>query len=235
MHTGTLETRMAVETPEGVELLLTPAGPGARFLAFLIDALIRFFILASLGLLFAFLELLGQGLYFLAIFLLEWFYPVLFEVYRQGATPGKRALQLRVLHDNGTPVTFGGSMVRNLLRVVDFLPLFYVTGLVAMLMNRRFKRLGDLAAGTLVVYEFPKPARPALKAEQALPAPVPLALEEQRAVIAFAERSSRLSAGRQIELADQLKPMLQCQGDAAVEKLHQIANGLTGRSGPHSS
>ena len=101
---------------------------------------------------------LGQGLMLLGFFLLEWFYPVFFEL-RSGATPGKRAMGLRVVHDDGTPVGAVASVIRNLLRVADFLPLFYAAGLVSCLVDRDFRRLGDLAAGTLVVHSEP-PLKP---------------------------------------------------------------------------
>lgn len=229
MYPGMLENRAAIETPEGVELLLTPAGPGARILAYLIDGLIRLTIFSVLSLVLAFFGLVGKGLYFLFFFLLEWFYPVFFEVFRRGATPGKKAMRLRVLYDNGTPVTFSGSMVRNLLRTVDFLPFFYSLGLVCMLGNRAFKRVGDLAAGTWVVYDFEKPAPPAFQIEGSEVLPYPLDLDEQRALIGFAERSGTLSTERQAELANLLTPLTQLKDEAAVSYLKRVANGLTGR------
>ena len=229
MYTGMLENRAAIETPEGVELLLTPAGPGARILAYLIDGLIRLVIFLVLSLAFSFFGLFGKGMYFLCFFLLEWFYPVFFEVFRQGATPGKKALRLRVLYDNGTPVTFSGSMVRNLLRAVDFLPLLYSLGIVSMLMRRDFKRIGDLAAGTWVVYDFEKPAPPVIQAQGSEVLPYPLDLDEQRALIGFAERSATLSRQRQAELANLLTPLTHLKDDAAVGYLQRVANGLTGK------
>src|SRR5690554_4457092 len=229
MYTGMLENRAAIETPEGVELLLTPAGPGARILAYLIDGLIRLVIFLVLSLAFSFFGLFGKGMYFLCFFLLEWFYPVFFEVFRQGATPGKKALRLRVLYDNGTPVTFSGSMVRNLLRAVDFLPLLYSFGIVSMLMRRDFKRIGDLAAGTWVVYDFEKPPPPVIQAQGSEVLPYPLDLDEQRALIGFAERSATLPKQPQAELANLLAPLTHLKDDAAVGYLQRVANGLTGK------
>lgn len=89
------------------------------------------------------------------LFLLEWFYPIIFEVYRQGQTPGKKVMAIKVLQDNGIPVGWPTSLIRNLLRAVDFLPMMYGFGVVSMLIARNFRRLGDLAAGTLVVYVEP--------------------------------------------------------------------------------
>ncbi len=95
-------------------------------------------------------------MYLIVAFLLEWLYPVAFELTRWGATPGKRALGLKVVMDNGLPVTPAASLTRNLLRVADFLPFLYGFATVCLLTRRDFKRLGDLAAATLVVYQPPE-------------------------------------------------------------------------------
>lgn len=214
-----LDTRRLNETPEGIELGLRLAGPVVRALALVLDALIRLVLYLVLLPLFG-LGGLGLGLILLATFLIEWLYPVVFEVMR-GATPGKRALGLRVIHDDGTPVGLSASLIRNLLRVVDFLPLFYGLGLLATLIDRDFRRLGDLAAGTLVIYA--ESARGAAREQAAhrmarpgIPPPPALALETQRAILAFAERSSRLSNARQIELAEILAQTQGARGPAAL-------------------
>ena len=142
-----LDTLRRVPTPEGFELTLRLAGPVPRALAYAIDIAIRAAIYLALSMSLPALVGGGTGLMLIAAFLLEWFYPVAFEVWWGGATPGKRAFGLAVLSDNGTPVTFGASVTRNLLRAVDFLPMLYAFGLVSMLVSRDFKRLGDLAAG----------------------------------------------------------------------------------------
>src|SRR5262245_64045083 len=103
---------------------------------------------------------LGVAFWFILLFALEWFYPVVFELTPSGATPGKRTFGLRVLMDNGLPVTAAASVTRNLLRAADFLPLFYGFAIVSMLVRRDAKRLGDVAAATLVVYE-PRTVSPA--------------------------------------------------------------------------
>src|SRR5512143_1036292 len=146
-----LDTIHTFETPEGIELGLRVAGPLPRALAWVIDALIRYGGLFIVSIALSILGEFGFGLFLILLFLVEWFYPVLFEVSR-GATPGKKMMGLAVVHDNGTPIGWPASMIRNLLRVIDFFPLMYGTGLLSMLINRQFKRLGDLAAGTLVVY-----------------------------------------------------------------------------------
>src|SRR5579883_663835 len=126
-----LDTIEQVETPEGIALQLRPAGIVPRALAWAVDATAR---LISASVAVAVFTLLGEGgtgLYLIVAFVLLWFYPVLFEVLRDGQTPGKMAMNLRVVNANGTPVTWIASIVRNLLRAVDMLPLFYAFGLVA--------------------------------------------------------------------------------------------------------
>jgi uncharacterized RDD family membrane protein YckC len=224
-----LDTYRPVETPEGVELQMRAAGPVVRALAWGIDFLIRGAIYYGLGITLAVLGRFGIGLFLIAIFLLEWFYPVLFEVLRQGQTPGKQVMGIYVAQDNGAPVGWGPAMIRNLLRAVDFLPVFYGFGLISVLLSKDFKRLGDIAAGTRVVYRE-APGRAAAIPEYAPVAPVlPLNIDEQRAVIAFAERAPRLTETRAAELAEILTPLLRLGGTSAIQRLNQVANWLVGR------
>lgn len=224
-----LDTYREIETPEGVELHLRAAGPVARALAFVIDLLLRGVILMLLSLGLSIVGRFGMGLFLIVVFLMEWFYPVLFEVYRQGETPGKHLFGLRVLNDNGTPVGWGPSLVRNLLRAVDFLPSFYGFGLASMLLNRDFKRLGDHAAGTVVVYQDRGLRTIEIPTAPAFAPPLSLNLVEQRAMITFAERSQRLTEGRSEELADLLTLLTGVQGRAGVQRLYQMANWLVGK------
>ena len=224
-----LDTYREIETPEGVELRLRAAGPVARALAFSADFALRLLLFLLLSMVLAFAGKFGGGVFLMMFFLLEWFYPVLFEVYWNGETPGKRLFDLRVLNDNGTPVTWGASLVRNLLRAVDFLPSFYAFGLVSMLINRDFKRLGDLAAGTVVVYQERAARAAALPDVPAAAPPIGLNLEEQRALITFAERAQRLTEVRAEELSDLLAPVTGVQGRAGMQRLYQMANWLVGK------
>lgn len=225
-----LDTLRRLETPEGIELSLRVAGPVARALAWSIDGFIRYG--ALWGLLMA-LTLLGQGgfgLWLIALFFMEWLYPALFEVYADGATPGKKALGLKVIHANGAPVDWSAALIRNLLRAVDFLPMLYGFGLVAMLCNRDFQRLGDLAAGTVVIYRDPSVTTPRLPPGPALPPPFLLNPAEQQLLIDFAERSVALNADRQAELADLLTSATRLYGVAGVERLCAYARWLAGAS-----
>lgn len=195
-----------VETPEGVDIELIPAGPLARILAYVIDLIFRGIILLCLSLLLQTLEQLGSGIYFLLLFAIEWLYPVLFEQLSQGQTPGKKMMKLTVLDSRGLPPSLSQSLLRNLLRGVDFLPIGYLFGLCSMALSHRFQRLGDRIANTLVVYSD-RPAQQALKLPPLpapLPAPLTLQADEQAAIAQLGLRSAQLSEARQQELSELL-------------------------------
>ena len=129
---------------------------------------------------------------------------------------------------NSTPVGWAASLTRNLLRAVDMLPFAYCVGAVSSLSHPSFKRLGDLAAGTLVVYRDEPPKRPQLPEADAERAPFSLSLVEQRALLDFAERSADLSAARRAELAGILAEPLESLPEQTEKRLHGIARGLLG-------
>jgi uncharacterized RDD family membrane protein YckC len=206
-----LDTVVATETPEGIVLELRPAGLAVRYYAFVIDWGIRLAVIYLAAIVTAFLGGIGAAFWIILVFVLDWFYPVFFELSGSGATPGKKVFGLRVVMDNGLPVTAAASMTRNLLRVADFLPLGYAGAIVCLLLRSDAKRLGDLAAGTLVVYQ-PRGESRAVIDNVPLVAPVrPLAPEDQAALIAFAARASTLTADRLDELAAIAAPV---SGDA---------------------
>jgi len=196
-----LDTVRIIETPEGVSIRLRLAGPVPRALARVLDHLFCA-IIWTVGLIFlSFFGKFGIGIWLIGLFLIEWFYPVLFEVYSQGATPGKKALGLAVLQDDGVPVGWSASVVRNLLRFVDFLPSLYAFGLCSMFLNRDFKRLGDIVAKTIVIHRD-KPRLPQkFPPGHALPLPIWLSSPEQQLIVAFAARVPRLAPDRAKELA----------------------------------
>lgn len=198
-----LDSTYEFETPEGVTLELRLAGLLPRMLAWVLDTVIRLGIFLLFSFVTSFFDVAGFGILLIIWFLLEWFYPVLFEVYT-GATPGKRALQLYVCHDDGTPVSWGGALTRNLLRVVDFAPFFYTLGGLVVMFGTDFKRIGDHIAGTVVVYKDPDPIAFKGSAVQPQAIPILLSLQEQRAVLDFSERASQLSTARKEELASHL-------------------------------
>jgi uncharacterized RDD family membrane protein YckC len=225
-----LDTRYRVEIPGGIYLEAQVVGPVARCFAFLIDLLIRGLIIVALALASIPLGLSGMGGGFALIFLfiVEWLYPVLFETMARGQTPGKKILGIAVVNDDLSPVTLGTSLIRNLMRTVDFLPFFYLGGLLAMLSNRRFQRLGDLAAGTLVV-STPSSARPAPIGDiRPLAPPTALLRNEQTSIVNFLQRSSQLSQPRQQELAAILEGVTHEKEDDGVERLHRIGAWFLG-------
>ncbi len=225
-----LDTTRRVATPEGIELTLHLAGPVPRAMAWAIDLAIRGVIVVAVMTGALQFGDAGWGVVLLAVFFVEWLLPAWFEAAWRGQTPGKRVMGLAVLNDDGTPVRWPGALTRNLLRAADFLPAFYGIGLLAMLASRDFKRLGDLAAGTVVVYQADKPAQADIPQSPPLAPPVPLDLEEQRAVLDLAERSASLTRERLEELAELPTPLVGALGgERAAARLLGMANYLAGR------
>jgi uncharacterized RDD family membrane protein YckC len=165
-----VETTLSIDTPENVVFGYQIAGIGSRFMAALIDTLLILVlqVIANFTLLLLGATILGssplQGpessslawlvaLLGLVAFAFLWGYYIFFEALWNGQSPGKRWLGLRVIRNNGTPAEFSEIVIRNLVRLVDFLPLYYGIGVITMFIDGRSRRLGDLAAGTLVVYE----------------------------------------------------------------------------------
>ncbi|WP_420635091.1 stage II sporulation protein M [Candidatus Palauibacter sp.] len=177
---GALHRRIAVETPEHVRLEYQLADLGSRAAALLIDLAIITSALLLLVLVLRVTGGFGRAVLFIAIFFATWCYFLFFEAIWDGRTPGKRALGLRVLHDGGEPLSFRGSVLRNLIRIVDLQPgLTGLAGATTILVNRRAQRLGDLVAGTIVVRDAGggemfgdepsvsgRPGRPVLSSEQ---------------------------------------------------------------------
>jgi uncharacterized RDD family membrane protein YckC len=208
------EDRLTIDTPEGVALELTLAGVGSRFSAALIDYLIQFAIVIALGALLYAVGLnpfLGDGfaaaIWTLGIFVLFLGYNIAFEVLNSGRTPGKRLNGLRVVRETGAPVTFAASAVRNVLRIVDILPGMYLVGIGAILATPRNQRLGDLAAGTLVLRER-RSLPPETRISPSVQVPAwdtsAVSPDELDAVVAFLGRRSELPAGARIQLAAEL-------------------------------
>ncbi|MGH7628779.1 MAG: RDD family protein, partial [Gemmatimonadales bacterium] len=154
---------MEVETPEQVVLDLEIAGVGSRLLAAVIDTAILGGLTLVISLLLLVLAEIGLmptgpwvGAFMLGAMFLVWNgYYVFFEGLRQGRTPGKSRVGIRVVRDTGHPVTVADAVTRNLLRIADFLPPPYLGGLLLMALHPAGKRLGDLAAGTVVVRDHP--------------------------------------------------------------------------------
>jgi uncharacterized RDD family membrane protein YckC len=150
------EDKITIDTPEGVELELVLAGAGSRAIAALLDFLIKGLVFLSVLLLawaVGARDGVGVALLIILSFSLLFGYDVLFEVLASGRTPGKRWSGLRVVLEGGRPIGVGTSLVRNIMRVIDILPGVYTVGLITVVLTARNQRLGDLAAGSLVVRE----------------------------------------------------------------------------------
>ena len=197
----TLDTTLLAETPEGIAILLRPAGAVPRTLAYALDFLIRFIVWLIAAIFLGGFRGMGVGVMMLIAFGLEWLYPIAFELLPGAATPGKRALGLQVMMDTGLPVTPSAAVTRNLLRVADFLPAAYAFALLAMLLRRDFKRLGDVVAGTLVVHAEKVRLAGALPQAEPLAPRVPLTRPQQVAILHLAGRARRLTGERVDELA----------------------------------
>jgi uncharacterized RDD family membrane protein YckC len=222
------EDVLTITTPEGVELQLTLAGVGSRFSAALVDTLIQGSLVIGLALLFGALGWLqGWGAFAFTIisFVLIFSYHISFEVLASGRTPGKRLNGLRVVRVGGFPVGFLSSAIRNTIRLVDVLPAAYLVGCIAILASKHNQRLGDMAAGTIVVRER--------KATSALPPPRPVdvapayptwdvgtitALELQT-VRQFLSRRSSIDSRARSELAQTLAERLRPKVGGAPSEL----------------
>ena len=160
--------QLTIETPEQITLQFALAGIGSRFLALAVDTLLQFagFLTLALSLLVAgalassALPSLGPwvaAVILIGAFLIYYGYFALFESIWSGQTPGKRIVGLRVIALTGRPVTTYQALIRNLLRIVDQLPAIYAVAMVTVMITSRQQRLGDLAAGTVVIHDRPAP------------------------------------------------------------------------------
>ncbi len=169
-----LRDQLSIETPELVGIELPLAGIGSRCVALLVDSVVQGFTLAAMVvvmlLLVAALPRVSStqhaarsgdpakwaiAVVILIPFLLQWGYFTLFEAFWHGQTPGKRLLHLRVIQQSGRPIGLFESMGRNLIRIIDMVPGFYLVGALCIFTTRRQQRLGDMVAGTLVVHSVP--------------------------------------------------------------------------------
>ena len=197
---------VTIATPEGVDLELTLAGAGSRFVSALVDLGIQALLGAAAVAALRGIGGFGEAAVIIITTIVVLGYDVLFEVLASGRTPGKRLNGMRVVRSGGEPVGFLTSAIRNILRVIDFLPFAYVIGASSILATGKNQRLGDLAAGTLVVRD--RPAK-AVAHSEAASAPAETAAwdtsaitaEEVAAVRRFLERRHEIEPGARAELA----------------------------------
>ena len=248
-----LDLAVSVPTPEGSNLVLRPAGIPVRGAAWALDMLLRSTLVMFLSVPLSLLGQFGSGVFWLLLFLIEWAYFVYFEAFRNGATPGKRRMGIKVVRQDGGPVGIEAALVRNLIRFVDSLPVVYGTGLIACLSSESFQRLGDRVAGTLVIHlEQDFPTSSLTKAQRLadltqrrflgdnppdqeaviLPQQPPEALTGRDAalIIRFAERRRYLPPQRQIELANLLEPLTGQRDQPALDALQAYALWLEGET-----
>ena len=212
-----LRQHHGVETPEHVDVHFELAGVGSRMAAALLDLFLLWVSMIGLLIIYSWLDFLrglaggwATALVVLLLFLLFWGYFTLFEAVNTGRTPGKQALGIRVVMDTGRPVTAGAAVVRNLVRLLDcyfpFLP--FVPALVMMFVNRSNKRLGDMAAGTIVVRDRPTAwslgARTASEPEVIETGPPELSEEEFRLLDRFLGRLNELAPDVEVRIGRDL-------------------------------
>lgn len=161
-----MDRKIVIRTPENLELSYELAGAGTRAAAYVIDVILMFVLMSLFQNLFAALiaplsaEMQPYAAALLGILSFVYFncYFIVFELLWAGQSPGKRFVGIRVVKTGGYALRFPDTLLRNLLRAVDFIPLFYGVGLVSLLLTRHCQRIGDLVAGTLVVYQDRDPA-----------------------------------------------------------------------------
>lgn len=228
MERPTAEDDLVITTPELVAFDYQVAGLATRGLAQLIDFLIVLALWIGLIIAAAFIGLVVQDvtllilIYIIGTFVLFFGYFWAFETFWSGQTLGKRVFRLRVVGDQGEPVTFTQSAVRNLVRLIDFLPSWYGIGLVVLFVNGKGKRLGDLAAGTLVVKDSDRISLRQLSAfTPPVPANAPIAAASpseqtlrrldpdlRRFVSSYAHRRYQLTPELRLQLAGTVQPKL---------------------------
>lgn len=208
-----LDTTVRIVTPERIVFQYPLAGPFHRALAYLVDRGLTLG-LAFAGLIVAMAVTLGSpaglGVFLVGYFVLDWGYTTSCEAFFNGRTLGKRAVGIRVVTDQGVPITGAQAVVRNVVGATDgLLPFFYLTGLSSMLLTSKFQRLGDLAAGTMVVVEervrrsgVVRVREPEVEAVLAwLPVRIAAGSELARALSDYVRRRDRFAPGQREEMA----------------------------------
>lgn len=220
-----MDRTLDVRTPESIAFSYELAGLGSRFLALMVDQAIQILTLVAIfvGLVLAGSRLVatshgppvagkvaiavGWALLIVIVFIVLFGYFIVFEAAWNGQTPGKKLLGLRVVRDGGYPIDFGASLIRNLIRVGEWILGYYILAAISMLISSENKRLGDLAAGTIVVRDarLAKPLDLAKRNDEPAYASTAYLTGEERALVKrFLERRDALTLERRRELASQL-------------------------------
>ncbi|MDR2072241.1 MAG: RDD family protein [Spirochaetaceae bacterium] len=216
-QTGADGTAFRVQTPEGIEYLLYPAGLLIRAMAYGIDQIFLGLILLGVFSLnmAVFSHILGKWFIMLIYFVLNWFFHVFWELFFRGQSLGKKIMGIRVVRSDGFPVDPGSSLIRNLLRFVDSFMGLFIIGFISMAASPGFRRLGDWAGGTLVVHtpQSQAPERRSPMSWLGEFSPVvprrPLSYAEKQGILMFARRYPLLGPRRAEEIARPLASFLQ--------------------------
>ncbi|MEA2315582.1 MAG: hypothetical protein QOI03_2274 [Solirubrobacteraceae bacterium] len=222
-----LEDRIVIKAPEGIDLQIVLAGAASRFIAGAVDLFLQVVLIGLAALVT--LALVGGGVG-LALFAMTTFaglylYDILFEVFAAGRTPGKRWTHLRVVRAEGQPIDLPASAIRNLLRLIDILPGAYLVGILCIVLTKRNQRLGDLAAGTIVIREPTGGRRSVPRATDEQPLRTAgwdvsaVSAEELATVRRFLERRDDLSASARRELGFRLEQGLRRKVAGAPDAL----------------
>ncbi|MDR2184498.1 MAG: RDD family protein [Treponema sp.] len=231
------DSSLGVQTPEGIEFVLHPAGLPVRACAYGVDVLIQWLCIGGAYLVFGALrDLIGLWMLLLIRFAVTWSYHVICECFFKGQSVGKRIFGIRVVMGSGAPVKAGASFLRNLLRSADAFMFLYLIGLLSLCLSRGFRRIGDWAADTLVVYT--SVSRPLYRIAAGMPeTPVqipasPLSYEEKQAVLDFARRYPLLGKARAGEIARDyaacLKTETVLREEFGISPEEEFANSLKG-------
>ena len=219
-----MDRTLDVRTPESIAFSYELAGLGSRFLALVVDQAIQILTLVAIfaGIFWAAARVdngrapavtdklaVSLAIAFLIsiVFTIFFGYFIVFEAMWNGQTPGKKLLGLRVVRDGGYPIDFGASLIRNLIRVGEWILGYYLLAAVSALLSPENKRLGDIAAGTIVVRDarIAAPRDFGRPGDEPVYAPTTYLSGEERALIKrFLERRDTLAADRRLELAAQL-------------------------------
>jgi uncharacterized RDD family membrane protein YckC len=230
--------KLSIDTPEQVALDFSLASIGSRFLALAVDSLIQagatvaILLLAGLAVLISGRSVEGAGAWALAVVILAWFlitqgYFAFFEAIWNGQTPGKRVIGLRVISVTGRPISVFEAILRNVVRIADQLPGIYAFGIISIFVTERNQRLGDLAAGTVVVHERAVEPEDRVSVDEDATAAVTmhgaarLAGEEISVLELFLRRRSQLGNYERLRMSRQLAARLRDRLGITAEMPHE--------------
>jgi len=233
--TGSFDTSLEALTPEGVKFILIPAGLPVRTLAYAIDKIAQWIILIIISILGVYLRYTtGIWIIFILNFLVDWFYHVICELSFKGQSLGKYMTGIRVIRSSGAPVDPASSFIRNLLRFADTFFFLFPIAMISITASSGFKRLGDWAGNTLVVYTQKSSRQPRnisgflAHYDPVIPS-VQLSNDEKQAILNFARNYHLFGESRANEIAGIYAPYLSDNGrlsDSAC--LLGIARSLSG-------